>query len=56
MTAYYYSDWSLKLQGLIGNVALQGLTGLYSDRIVQWPCCFQTFDRVFRNQKQSNYL
>jgi len=35
--AYYFGDHSLKLQGFIGIVALQGLSGLYSDRIDTVP-------------------
>ena len=44
--AYYFGDHSLKLQGFIGIVALQGLSGLYSDRIDTVPYILYTFDRV----------
>jgi hypothetical protein len=35
--AYHFGDHLLKLQGFIGIVALQGLSGLYSDRIDTVP-------------------
>jgi hypothetical protein len=47
--AYHFGDHSLKLQGLIGIVALQGLSGLYSDRINTVPYSLYTFDRVLRS-------
>ena len=46
--AYYFGDHLLKLQGFIGIVALQGLSGLYSDRIDTVPYILHTFDRVLR--------
>jgi hypothetical protein len=46
--AYHFGDHSLKLQGFIGIVALQGLSGLYSDHIDTVPYILQTFDRVLR--------
>ena len=46
--AYDFSDHSLKLQGFIGIVALQGSSGLYSDRIDTVPYILHTFDRVLR--------
>ena len=50
---YYFGDHSLKLQGFIGIVALQGLSGLYSDRIDTVPYILYTFDRVLRMQAHS---
>jgi hypothetical protein len=46
--AYYFGYHSLKLQGFIGIVALQGALGLYSDRINTVPYSLYTFDRVLR--------
>jgi hypothetical protein len=47
--AYHFGDHSLKLQGFKGMVALQGLSGLYSDRIYTVPYILHTFDRVLRS-------
>jgi hypothetical protein len=44
--AFHFGDHSLKLQGFIGIVALQGLSGLYSDRIDTVPYSLYTFDWV----------
>ena len=46
--AYNFGDHSLTLQGFIGIMALQGSTGLYSDRIDTVPYILHTFDRVLR--------
>jgi hypothetical protein len=48
LIAYRFGDHSLKLQGFIGIVALQGSSGLYSDRIDTLPYILHTFDRVLR--------
>jgi hypothetical protein len=47
--AYDFGDDSLKLQGLIGIVALQASSALYSDRIDTMPYILHTFDRVLRS-------
>jgi hypothetical protein len=45
--AYHFGDHPLKLQGFIGIVALQGFSGLYSDRIDTVPYILHTFNRSF---------
>jgi hypothetical protein len=48
LKAHHFGNHSLKLQGFIGIVALQGSSGLYIDRIDTVPYILHTFDRVLR--------
>ena len=47
--AYYLGDHSLKLQGFIGIVALQGSSGSIATVFLRWAYSLYTFDRVLRN-------
>ena len=48
VVAYHSGDHSLKLQGFIGIVALQGSSGSTATVFIQWPYRLHTFDRVLR--------
>jgi hypothetical protein len=46
--AYHSGDHSLKIQGFIGIVALQGSSGSTATVFIRWPYSLHTFDRVLR--------
>jgi hypothetical protein len=48
VVAFYFGGHSLKLQGFIGIVALQGSSGSTATVFIRWPYSLYTFDRVLR--------
>jgi len=48
IVAYHSGDHSLKIQGFIGIVALQGSSGSTATVFIRWPYSLHTFDRVLR--------
>jgi hypothetical protein len=50
---YYFGDHSLKLQGCIGIVALQGPSGSTATVFIRWPYSLHTFDRVLRSRRRN---
>jgi hypothetical protein len=50
VVAFYFGGYSLKLQGFIGIVALQGSSGSTATVFIRWPYSLYTFDRVLRTE------
>jgi hypothetical protein len=50
--AYHSGDHSLKIQGFIGIVTLQGSSGSTATVFIRWPYSLHTFDRVLRTSPE----